>query len=72
VHHVYSAALSIEASHEGHSPPYEEVEYVKGVENPTEASKNILRWLVDRDYSDRDIEKVLGGNILRVLKEVWQ
>jgi membrane dipeptidase len=72
VHHVYSDALSIEASHEGGSPPYEEVEYVKGLENPTEASKNLLRWLVEHDYREEDIQKVLGGNILRVLKEVWQ
>jgi membrane dipeptidase len=72
VHHVYSDALSISASHEGHSPAYEEVEYVKGLENPTEASKNILRWLVEHDYSDGQIKKVLGENILRVLKGVWQ
>jgi membrane dipeptidase len=48
------------------------VEYVKGLENPTQASKNILRWLVAHDYSEGDIRKVLGENILRVLKEVWQ
>jgi membrane dipeptidase len=72
VHHVYHDALSISASHEGHSPAYEEVEYVKGLENPTEASKNILRWLVEHDYRDGDIKKVLGENILRVLKDVWQ
>ena len=73
VHHVYSDALSIDASHEGESkaPAYEEVEYVRGVENPTEASKNILRWLVQREYSDDDIAKVLGENCIRVLKEVW-
>ncbi|WP_272948842.1 membrane dipeptidase [Clostridioides difficile] len=23
-------------------------------------------------YSDEEIEKVLGGNILRVLKQVWK
>jgi membrane dipeptidase len=75
LHHVYSDALSIDASHEGHeggSPAYEEVEYVKGLENPTEASKNILRWLVEHEYAERDIKKVLGENVLRVLKEVWQ
>jgi membrane dipeptidase len=69
---VYSDALSIAASHEGGSPAYEEVAYVKGLENPTEASKNILRWLVEHDYNERDIKKVLGDNVLRVLKEVWQ
>ena len=72
VHHVYSDALSIAASHEGGSPAYEEVEYVKGLENPTEASKNILRWLVEHEYAESDIKKVLGENVLRVLKEVWQ
>ncbi len=72
VHHVYTDMLSIEASHQGTSPPYEEVEYVKGLENPTEASKNILRWLVEHDYSDGHIKKVLGENVLRVLKDVWQ
>jgi membrane dipeptidase len=72
LHHVYSDALSIAASQEGGSPAYEEVAYVKGLENPTEASKNILRWLVEHDYNERDIRKVLGDNVLRVLKEVWQ
>jgi len=39
--------------------------------NPTEGSRNILRWLVKHDYSDADIAKVLGGNIIRVLEEAW-
>jgi membrane dipeptidase len=78
LHHVYADALSIESSHESRqgkqalSPSFEEVEYVKGIENPTEASKNILRWLVKHDYSDEDIGKVVGQNILRALREVWQ
>jgi membrane dipeptidase len=75
LHHVYSAALSIDESHEGDEdkgPQFDEVPYVKGIENPTEASHNILRWLVKHDYSEEDIAKVLGGNILRVLDDVWQ
>ncbi len=80
LHHVFAQALSIDETHEGekdetpHSeaPQFDEVPYVKGIENPTEASHNILRWLVKHDYSDEDIGKVLGGNILRVLEEVWQ
>jgi membrane dipeptidase len=77
LHHVFAEALSISQSHEGDEksrqsgPKFEEVEYVKGIENPTEGSHNILRWLVKRDYSDQDIAKVMSGNILRVLKEVW-
>ena len=77
VHQVYAAALSIDASQEVDGvapvrPAHPMVEYVRGVENPTEGSKNILRWLVKHDYSEKDIGKVLGGNIVRVLDEVWQ
>ncbi|MFQ6037524.1 MAG: dipeptidase [Candidatus Aminicenantales bacterium] len=77
LHRVFADALSIGASHTGRgpkenkAPEIEEVPYVRGVENPTEASTNILRWLVKHGYSDEDIAKLLGGNILRVLKEVW-
>jgi membrane dipeptidase len=75
LHHVYKVSLSIQESRktaEGGPPPYEEVEYVEGVENPTEASYNILRWLVAHDYTDEQIAKVVGGNSLRLLKDVWQ
>ncbi len=33
---------------------------------------NLTRGLVKRGYSDDDIRKVLGGNWMRVLKEVWR
>lgn len=68
LHHVYSAALSLKeifSSTEG------EVPYVKGVENPTEASWNIVRWQVKHGYSDEDIAKDIGGNAIRVFKEIW-
>jgi membrane dipeptidase len=74
LHHVFAEALSISSSHQGSSdssPKFEEVPYVKGIENPTEGSHNILRWLVDHEYSDGDIAKVMGGNIMRVLEDVW-
>jgi membrane dipeptidase len=48
------------------------VEYVKGMENPTEAWNNIPRWLVKEGYSDEEIRKVLGGNTYRVLDEIWE
>jgi len=49
---------------------YEEVEYVKGLENPSEYP-NIVRWLVKHGYSDDEIKKAVGGNTLRVLEKVW-
>lgn len=73
LHHTYAASLSLKES-KGRDKPgqeYEEVEYVEGLENPTEGSHNIPRWLVKSGYSDEDIEKVMGGNALRVMKEAW-
>jgi membrane dipeptidase len=47
------------------------VEFVDGLENPSEAFPNIVRWMVKHNYSDAEIAKAIGGNVLRVLKEVW-
>ncbi|MDT0608003.1 dipeptidase [Croceitalea rosinachiae] len=73
LHKAYTAALSLKAS-KGTGKPgmeYEPVEYVDGLENPTEGSYNILRWLVKHGYSEMEIAKVMGQNTLRLLKEVW-
>ncbi len=78
LHRVYSTRLSLAESRGGKGPSGNgggnpnQVEYVKGLENPTEVSHNVVRWLVRHDYSDENIAKVLGGNTLRVLREVWQ
>lgn len=78
LHDVYSAALSIKEAHAPRqpaagsgNPPFEKVQYVKGLENPTEGSHNIVRWLVQHGYSDEDIAKVMGGNAIRLLREAW-
>ena len=52
-------------------PSYEPVEYVDGLENPTENFANICDWLVGRGFSDAEIQAVLGGNIYRALRQVW-
>ena len=73
LHRAYSANLSLEESRGQGKPDqhFEEVEYVEGLENPTEGSHNIVRWLVRHGYSDEDIEKVMGGNAMRVMSEAW-
>jgi membrane dipeptidase len=43
--------------------------YMYGIENPEEYA-NITRGLVQRGYSDQDIEKVVSGNALSVIKRV--
>ena len=76
LHDVFREHLSVDQaftredeSGETHEP--EDVPYVKGMENPAESSHNIVRWLVKNGYSREEIDKVLGGNTLRVLEEVW-
>ncbi|MBN6205855.1 membrane dipeptidase [Ralstonia pickettii] len=69
VHDLLSGALSIKSAHGQNSFP--KVKYVEGLENPAEGFPNIVRWLVKKGYSDEDIRKVIGGNILRVLEDTW-
>lgn len=78
LHQVFSSHLSIKESHEDNGEEQKEkkefpqVEYVKGFENPTEISHNIVRWLVKHGYSDEEIQKVISANTLRTLSEIWR
>jgi len=69
LHHAFAAQLSIAQSRQGTS--FEEVEFVDGLENPGEGLLNCARWMVTHGYSDDDIAKAIGGNTLRVLRQVW-
>ena len=69
LHDAFAAHLSIAQVHGDVEHP--RVEYVDGLENPAECFWNITAWLVTHGYSDDEITKVLGGNILRVLDDVW-
>lgn len=52
-------------------PEFSPVPYVAGLENPQETFPNIVRWLVSHGYADEEIRKVLGANVVRVLRKVW-
>lgn len=69
LHDAFAANLSLGQAHG--SVDYQKVPYVDGLENPAEGFHNIIGWLVKHNYSDDEIGKVVGGNTLRVLKEVW-
>ncbi|PZG42987.1 diguanylate cyclase [Spongiactinospora gelatinilytica] len=69
LHDTFAEHLSIKQAHG--SASYEKVPYVDGLENPAECFWNIIAWLVRNGYSDDEITKVVGGNVLRVLEEVW-
>jgi len=44
-------------------------DYMEGIESPEEWP-NITRGLVSRGYSDQEIEKIIGGNALRIIEQV--
>ncbi len=67
--HAVDAQLSIGQSHSGEE--YAESTYVRGLEDPVEAMPNIVKWLVWRGYSDTDIAKVTGGNVMSALSKIW-
>jgi membrane dipeptidase len=68
LHHAFATQLSIGKAHAGKK--FQEVPYVDGLENPADYP-NIARWLVKHGYKDDDIVKAIGGNALRVMKQVW-
>jgi membrane dipeptidase len=45
--------------------------YVKGLENPNEFI-NVMRWMIKHGYSDSEIQKIIGGNALKLLEKVWR
>ncbi|GGP15728.1 membrane dipeptidase [Nonomuraea glycinis] len=67
-HHAISGQLGLTPT----DVAYDRVAHVDGLENPSENFRNITGWLVEHGYSDSEIQAVLGGNILRLLNEVWR
>ena len=68
LHRIFAHLLSLGALRR---PAFDPVSYVDGLENPTENFANICDWLVRHDYTDDQIQAVLGGNIYRALQAIW-
>ena len=69
LHTVFAHLLNLGGATAG--PAHERVEYVDGLENPTENFANICGWLVQHGFSDDEIRAVVGGNVLRALRGIW-
>ena len=54
----------------GEEPDTVEIDHVAGLENPSEFP-NVIRWLVAHGYTDEQIAKLAGGNVMRALRDVW-
>ena len=68
LHRIFAPLLGLGAMR---GPAFEPVEYVDGLENPTENFANITGWLVSRGFGDDSVRAVLGGNVYRVLRRIW-
>ncbi|QQK74381.1 membrane dipeptidase [Salicibibacter cibarius] len=66
IQHAFDDMLSIDVSHKGTQQT--ESNYVVGLENPTEATKNIAKYLIKNGHEKDHIVKILGENIYRVLE----
>jgi membrane dipeptidase len=69
LHTVFAGLLA--AAPRPEAPVPERVRYVEGLENPTENFHNLAAWLVRDGFTDEEIVKVLGGNVLRALRSIW-
>ncbi len=68
LHTTFAALMSAAAATK---VPHPRVTYVDGLENPTENFHNIAAWLAHNGFTDEEMAKVLGGNVLRALGKIW-
>src|SRR6266516_1933737 len=68
LHKTFASLLSLAAAR---GPELDPVDYVDGLENPTENFRNICGWLVRHGLDDAAILAVIGQNAYRALQAVW-
>jgi membrane dipeptidase len=68
LHKTFAHLLSLGAAR---GPDFEPVDYVDGLENPSENFANICGWLVRHGLDDAAIRAVIGQNAYRALDVIW-
>jgi membrane dipeptidase len=68
LHRIFAHLLSLSAMR---GPEFEPVDYVDGLENPTENFANICGWLVKHGFDDESVRMVIGKNVYRALQSIW-
>ena len=69
VDHIDHAVKVAGVEHVGLGSDFDGTSVPLGMEDASKLPK-ITQALLDSGYSERDIQKILGGNILRVMEEV--
>jgi membrane dipeptidase len=69
IDHIDHAVKLVGADHVGLGSDFDGANMPFGMEDATHVPQ-ITQALLDRGYSDSDIQKILGGNTLRVMQEV--
>ena len=70
VDHIDHIVETVGVNHVGLGSDFEGVEKMaKGLEDASKLP-NLTKVLVSRGYSDQEIEKILGGNFLRIFREI--
>ena len=70
VAHIDHAVKLVGAEHVGLGSDFDGANMPEGMEDCTKLPK-ITEALLRKGYSDSDIRKILGGNLLRLFRAVW-
>ena len=63
----------VQAFVKSHPETYPPEKYANGIEMaPPECLPRIADLLLKRGYSSDDVRKIMGGNHLRIAREVWR
>jgi membrane dipeptidase len=69
IDHIDHAVKLVGAGHVGLGSDFDGADMPFGMEDASDLPK-ITQALLDRGYSESDIQKILGGNTLRLLQQV--